>query len=767
MSIDRLTATLADRFRIERELGKGGRATAYLAQDLKHDPRSTPRIPTPRRPRSCAASTGWREPRGFHHEEHPMSPASRLAWLGTAAVVLILGTGFRARGVLEAQQAAAPRALTAEDYYRIRSVGAPRISPDGRWVAYTVSLPVETTNGSTIETWVVATVGGGVPVKVTNDGNDVSNPRWDDDNRLRFAQGNATWTWDPAVPGTAARRESAANPGPTPLPSPDGRWLARVRQQPAPPTAPSGLSAFEQRHEERFKGDAFDWYPFRQDGQRFPLPNRRNQPPGEVNIQPAAGGEGKNLTSLGLPGIGGLQWLPDGSGLQFSLNATAAQEEGAYGATELYRVTLEGQVSKLTPDGMNEGGATFSPDGRWMAFTRSFGTQMIVDRKLNHGGPQDIYLMPAAGGAPRNLTADWDLDPGAVRWSPDSRYLYWTAQIGGAVHLFRVAASGGAVEQVTRGDRRINGLDIDRAFRRITYTVGEFDRLPDVYVADIDGRNERRLTDIHRDFKAEVSIATRPTETVRWASSDGTMIEGFLRFPHGYDPARGPYPLIVMNHGGPHAASGYGFSFKEALFAAHGYFVFLPNFRSSTGYGDAFKWGTWGGWGNNDGEDVISGIDFLAARHAIDLARVGTTGHSYGGILTNWLITRYPDRFKAAVPGAGESNWTANYALSDISRTKDMEFFGAPWEPRALEIMIAQSPYFRCAGTKAATLFIHGAVDYRVPLEGAIQLYTCLKKNGVPTKMIIYEGQAHGISGHWNNVHRTLNELRWWETHLK
>jgi dipeptidyl aminopeptidase/acylaminoacyl peptidase len=254
---------------------------------------------------------------------------------------------------------------------------------------------------------------------------------------------------------------------------------------------------------------------------------------------------------------------------------------------------------------------------------------------------------------------------------------------------------------------------------------------------------------------------------VLWKSTDGTQVEGFLMFPHGYDPQRGTYPLIVMNHGGPHSASGYGFSFKNSLFAAHGYFVFLPNFRSSTGYGDAFKWGTWGAWGVKDGEDVISGIDHLVARYAVDRNRVGTTGHSYGGILTNWLITRYPDRFRAAIPGAGESNWFSNFALSDIARTKETEFFGPPWDPRAREIMLKQSPYLNSGGVKAATLFIHGEVDYRVPLEGAIQLYTSLKKQGVPAKLIIYEGMPHGISGHWNNVHRMMHELRWWETYLE
>jgi len=353
-------------------------------------------------------------------------------------------------------------------------------------------------------------------------------------------------------------------------------------------------------------------------------------------------------------------------------------------------------------------------------------------------------------------------------WSPDSRYIYFNTEIGGETHLFRVTPAADAVQQVTKGARRINGLDIDRAFRRMAYTVGEFGKPADVYMADIDGNNEHRLTDVHSDFLAEVEIASRPAERIRWNSYDGTPVEGFLLYPYGYDPQRGPYPLIVVNHGGPHSASGYGFNFKNALFNAHGYFVLLPNFRSSTGYGDAFKWGTWGAWGTKDGEDVVSGVDHLVAHYPIDRGRVGTTGHSYGGILTNWLLTRYPDRFRAAIPGAGESNWTSNYSLRDGSGgTKETEFLGPPWDRKALEVYIRQSPYFNCAGVRVPTLFIHGSVDYRVPLSGALQLYTCLKKQRTPTQLIIYEGMPHGISGHWNNIHRMVNELAWWETYLK
>jgi dipeptidyl aminopeptidase/acylaminoacyl peptidase len=389
---------------------------------------------------------------------------------------------------------------------------------------------------------------------------------------------------------------------------------------------------------------------------------------------------------------------------------------------------------------------------------------MVIKQKLDHGGPRDLFVMPADGGTPKNLTESWDQEPGNPQWSPDGKFLYFTAGVGGENHLFRVAAAGGNVEQVTRGPRRLNGLTIDRAFKKIAYTVGVFEQPAELYVANIDGTGERKLTNVHADFLSQVELTK--TERVSFQSRDGTPIEGFLTFPHGYRAESGPYPLIVANHGGPHSADGYGFDFKNQFFAANGFFVLQVNFRSSTGYGEKFKWGTWGAWGNKDGEDVISGVDYVLSKYPIARSRVGTTGHSYGGFMTNWLITQYPDRFAAAVTGAGISNWISDYALADIARTKETEFYGKPWEPEALGIMVKQSPIFYADRVKTPTLFIHGEVDYRVPFEEAEQMYFALKKNGVPAKIIQYEGQPHGIAGHWNNVHRMLNELRWWNRYL-
>jgi dipeptidyl aminopeptidase/acylaminoacyl peptidase len=660
----------------------------------------------------------------------------------------------------------ARRALQLEDYYRIRSVESPEISPDGRWVAFTVSLPVEEDNGTIRQVWVVEADGTAAPVRLLHGGEDVGRPRWEDGGRLRYTLRDTTWVRDPGDPSAPPAPVASADAPPEGLVSPDGRWVARVDTVQREPRAERPMTEFQRRHQARFRGADFDWYPFRADGRAFPLPDPASIPAREVFVEPVDGGHPpRRLTELGLQ-AGGVQWLPGSDALLFTANADIL-DELAYGTTDLFQVTTDGVLTRLTEDGYDYGSLDVSPDGRWISYIRSWGTDLIVREGLAHGGPRDLYLRPVEGGEPVNLTADWDLDPSNPRWSPEGGHLYFTAGIGGSVHLFRVAVAGGPVEQVTTGDRRIGSLSFDRDFRRMAYTVGEFHRPSDVWSADIDGGNERRLSDVNASFLEEVDLASRAPETLRWASFDGTEIEGFLLFPPEYDPDTQRYPLIVMNHGGPHAASGHGFNFKNSLFAAHGYLVFLPNFRASTGYGTDFKWATWGGWGNLDGEDVLSGVDHLIARYGVDRDRVGSTGHSYGGILTNWLITRYPDRFRAAVSGAGESNWTSNYALSDVARTKDTEFFGPPWDPRAREIMVAQSPALNCGGVRAPTLFVHGEVDYRVPLEGSIQLYTCLRRQGVPSRLIIYEGQAHGIQGNWNVVHRTMHELDWWERYLR
>jgi len=670
------------------------------------------------------------------------------------------------------------RALTIEDYYRVLEVGAPQMSPDARWVAYTVSRRIEATNGNSTEVWVVPASGDNAARRVSMTGTHATSPQWAQDGRLRFTASGRFWLVDPgardsavdtgAATGTGrGGRGGGGGGGDTRLTSPDGRWTAMVRGIPPAPKKQEARTDFERRHEERFQGVQFDWLNFQRDGAPFPAPNAADpyvSPPQEIVVTSANGGDEKSLTQLGLR-PSGTNWNATATALAFTADSQY-RNELRYGADQVWTVSTEGVTRRLTTDEDHDHtGAQFSPDGRWILSTHQLSTDHVIARKLNHGGPTDLVVILAAGGVERNLTGNWDYLPASPRWSPDGRFVYFTGGIGGTTHLFRVSVAGGEVEQVTKGERRIGSLSFDRAMSKMAFMVGRIEGPPEIHVADIDGDNERQLTRVHEPFVSSTALGRG--ERVRYPSKDGTVIEGWLIAPHGYRAGAGPYPLVVNNHGGPHSAVGYSFDFKNQYLAANGYFVLTVNFRSSTGYGEKFLWGTWGAWGDRDGEDVIAGIDHVISRHPIDRNRVATIGHSYGGFMSNWLIVRYPERFAAAAVGAGIVNWVSDYGTADIARTKETEFFGTPWEEKARNTMIRQSPLTYANQARAATLFIHGESDQRVPYSEAEQMYVALKKNGVPAKMIQYRGMPHSISGSWNVVHRMINEVRWLDTWLK
>ena len=284
-----------------------------------------------------------------------------------------------------------------------------------------------------------------------------------------------------------------------------------------------------------------------------------------------------------------------------------------------------------------------------------------------------------------------------------------------------------------------------------------------MFVSAMTGERERRITSFNDAFVKEVEPAA--AERILYRSKDGTQIEGWVLEPRGYDASRA-WPLILTIHGGPHGAYGNDFMFEQQLFAANGYLVVYTNPRGSTGYGEKFLWATWGGWGNLDFEDVRAGVDYAKSKYHVDEKRMGVTGYSYGGFLTNWVIG-HTTRFAAAVSGAGIANWVSDYATSDIPRTKESEFFGAPWEPKGYELLWRQSPIHYAAKVTTPTLFVHGEADLRVPIEQGEQMYTALKKRKVPARMVRYPDSYHGGWSPWNSVHRYWQELQWWDRWLK
>ncbi len=673
------------------------------------------------------------------------------------------------------QAAAAQRPLALEDYYRFVSASSPAISPDGRWVAVVRSYIDEAQNQRKSEVWLAPSDGSQSARRLTAPAFNASNPRFSPDGMLLAftsrrpgspESGGSIWFLRMDQPGEAFQIPGVEG---TPIFSPDNQWIA-LTEATAPGEKPrlTFANETERKIHERFKGRIYDWMGYRFD-QRGYLPDPRDSyatPPAELYLVPRAGGTARQLTTLGL-NVRDVAWRPDGRALAFVADSHQRNEH-TYERADLWIVDLEGQARRLTADdGYDHDSPAWTPDGKALVFRRQMGLDLVIAARQDHGAPVDVFRMAAAGGAMENLTGTWDLLPGSPAVSADGRQVYFSGGMGGSDYLFRVPTSGGPVRQVTTGARQLGGFSFSAAFDRMAYTAADATHPAEAFAALLDGeggtgKGEGRITHFNDAVLAELQLSA--PERITYPSKDGTEVEGWLMLPRSPFPLPRS-PLILAIHGGPHGAYGHDFSFQFQLWVANGYAVLYTNPRGSTGYGEKFLWATWGGWGNRDMEDVLGGVAHVLERYPVDRERLGVTGYSYGGFLTNWIIT-HDTRFKAAVSEAGISNWVSDYGTADIPRTKESEFFGAPWEHGSAELLLKQSPIMYAGAVTTPTLFLHGESDFRVPIEQAEQMYTALQKRKVPAMFVRYPDTYHGGWAPWNTVHRYYQELSWWARYL-
>ena len=624
--------------------------------------------------------------------------------------------------------------LTAVDLLKVNGVSAPRVSPDGLRVAYTVSevkMEKDKEWKSVTHIWVLP-AGGGNARQYTRGDKSATAPEWSPDGTMiafltdrekdgerqvwmMMADGGEAWAVTSHKGGVSGFRFS-----------PDGKRLV--------------LTAVDQPNK-----DEEDRKKLKDD----PIVMDRDIKMSHLWLFDVEKKDEKRLTEGNFT-VGDPQWSPDGTRITYVTRPTPKADDG--GLSDIWMVTVaSGDKKKIVGDEGSSDSARWSPNGEWIAYSGSPDGGSGVSTTY-------LYVMPAAGGAAKQLTAKFDLDAGTPVWSPDGKSIYFSTNTRQANELFWVDVASGAVKQLTQLGGTINISQITRDGRAVG-TMASATQPAEIYVANFKS-GFKPLTN-HNAWLKDYSPAQ--SETVKWKSKDGTEIEGVLTKPVGY--TSGKVPFLLNPHGGPTGASLNSWSGTVQVLAANGFAVLQPNFRGSTGRGLAFAQANKNTWGKGDFEDCMSGVDAMIATGIADPDRLGAFGWSYGGYMTFWILTQ-TDRFKAVSPGAGISNIYSMYSQNDIQRYLRWFYSDkAPWD--ATELYWGRSPMAHVKNVKTPTMILHGQADTRVPLAQAQEFYMALKEMNVPVEFVVYPREGHGFTEPRHNLDRVRRYVRFFTKYLK
>lgn len=642
------------------------------------------------------------------------------------------------------------RPLEVDDLFRIHNVGAPVISPDGEWVAYTVGTTDLEEEKSETRLWMVPSRGGRA-IPMTTSGSSAGNPRWSPDGRyLSFTASredskNQVWVLDrrggEATPLTEVEQGVGGYRW-----SPDGARLLLTIRDPEPedtwgkdkPNAPHAPWVVGRLQ-------------FKRDGVGYLTGNRHTHlfvfdvvSKGLTQIT-----SGDYDESLGV-------WGPNGKFVAFVSNRTA--EPDGNQNSDIWVVAADntdmGQtLRQVTMNVGSDSQPAWSPDGSSIAYVTG------VEPELIWYATRHLAVISASGGTPRILTRDLDRNVSAPRFSEDGRSVYFGLEDSAENHLARIDLKSGRIDRPIAGGLSLRGYDLGPD-GLVVARIARLDHPSELFRMDGDGL--LKLTSANDDFLGEIRLAE--VRNVTFPSRDGTQIEGFITLPVGYQEGM-RYPTLLRIHGGPVSQFTHAFSFEAQLFAANGYVVVQANPRGSSGYGQDFSKDLWAEWGVRDYEDVVAGVDYAIAQGYADPDRMGVGGWSYGGILTDHVITR-TDRFKGAITGASEVLYIANYGHDHYQLQWEKEL-GLPWEEDNRANWERISPFNRVGEISTPTLIMGGEKDWNVPIQNGEQLYQALRRRGVPTELVVYPGQGHGLRIPSYQKDRYERYLAWYDKWVK
>jgi dipeptidyl aminopeptidase/acylaminoacyl peptidase len=672
---------------------------------------------------------------------------TRQDWLLIAFCMIAFG----AFGMVHAQS---HRGITPEDYFSFQFISDPHFSPDGSSIAYELTTVDGKKNRRDSSIWLVSADGSSQPRRLSAEGSSSHAPRWSPDGKTLaiVSARNSNLPTDEAptaqiylLPvsggGEAFALTRLRNGVESYQWSPDGSRIVVVSAAgPLDSIAPADRKS-DVRHYKHIQFNFNDtgWY----DDKRLHL-----------WIVDVATGEMKQITDGQDWNDADPQWSPDGTRIAFVSDRTGKLFDESHNTDVWVVPATGGALTKISDHEFADESPRWSQDGANVLFTGKTAYHQFFK----------LYVTGSSGSSPSKMVLkDLDLVPTELHWSrPDE--IVFVALTRGESQIFRGNLSSKVVSAVTRGPRGVRGLDIDEKTNEMAYVASDFQHLDDLYVSNLDGSSERKLTHLNSTLWSQLEL--QPVERLPYKSTDRRAIEGFFVKPLGWQPAR-KYPMVLVIHGGPRDMFGVYWYHEMQVYAAKGWAVFYCNPRGSLGYGEEFERAEINNWGVMDYQDIMSGVDAALKQNPwIDTSKLGVTGGSYGGYMTNWIIS-HTDRFEAAVTLRATSNFISVDGTRDGAYGHEEYFKGTIFE--AFDQYWEASPLKHARDVHTPTLILHSDMDLRMPLEQGEQWFRALQHYGVPSEFVIFPRENHNLTrtGEPKNLVESLNwQLYWFDRYL-
>jgi dipeptidyl aminopeptidase/acylaminoacyl peptidase len=649
--------------------------------------------------------------------------------------------------------AAQNRTYTIEDLLKVRRVGDPQISPDGKRVAFTVGDVNFDTSRVVTQIYVTSLDGAGMKQLTTGDRSSTA-PRWSPDGKqIAYTTGSQVWVME--SDGDDKEQVTKISTGAAfPVWSPDGKWIAFSSDvYPDCANDDCNKKRDEQAESSKVKAHILSRLLYKH------WDEWRDVKRTHVFVVSSKGGTARELTtgdfdSPPYAASTGVDYAfsPDSSEIAFIRNPDKV--EAISTNSDIFVMPLAGGTSKnITARNRGyDAGPVYTRDGKFILYRSQATAGFEADRWR-------LMAYNRATGASVELTKGFDQQVEEIVLSPDEKTIYFTATDRGKSPVFRIPFSGGVPEKLIANVYAAN-LHISPDGKSLVFASSSMAAPAEIYTANVNGSGLTALTSVNSQLMSRVNL--KPAEEVEWTGALGRKIHGYVVKPVNFDAGK-KYPLVVLIHGGPQSAwnDNWGYRWNPQVFANAGYVVFAPNPRGSTGYGQQFVNDISGDWGGKVYIDLMNGVaDVLRRNPFIDRTRVGAAGASYGGYMVNWILGHNNDpraRFKVLVSHDGVYNLESMYATTEELWFPEWEFKGTPWTNPAM--YSRWSPHKFVQNFNTPILIIHSELDYRVPISEGMQLFTAVQRKGIDSKMLIFPDE-----GHW--VLKPQNSQLWYHTVL-